>query len=115
MATATLDYGRITTTTRDLEPEDRFWSYVDRHDPDGCWPWLGAVSGSGHGELTWDGRNLSAHRIAWELEHGSYPREDEIVDQTCRNKLCMQPQHQFMRKAAVKKNCLPKLRTRRNW
>ena len=95
MAIAELGYGRLTTTTRDLEPEARFWSYVDRHDPDGCWLWLGGLSGTGDPEHHWDGRNLSAHRISWQLAHGYYPAPDEIVDQTCRNKLCMQPQHLF--------------------
>lgn len=56
-----------------------FWSQVAVGGPDDCWPWQGALSSSGYGNVKWDSgdgrgvRNQGAHRVAYSLEKGPIP------------------------------------------
>lgn len=50
---------------------DRFWSLVEKSD--GCWLWRGAAYDNGYGRIKINGRTRLAHRVAWEIEHGSIP------------------------------------------
>lgn len=77
---------------------DRLWSYVDRTDSSGCWPWTGYVHKGGYGMIRVAGKNLFAHRVAWQLAHPDepalvYPRD--IICHTCDNPLCCRPDHLF--------------------
>lgn len=72
--------------------EERFWAKVDRSEPAGCWPWLGAPNDSGYGRLRIAGQLVRAHRLSYELAHGPIP-DDLVVRHTCDNPSCVNPQH----------------------
>lgn len=72
---------------------DRFLAKIDIQ-PDGCWLWTGARSGSRrYGSGTYAGRVRPAHRIAIALHTGSLPPSDMDVDHLCRVTLCVNPDH----------------------
>jgi hypothetical protein len=92
---------------------ERFWSYVDISDQ--CWKWTGSVTNYGYGRLHIggrDGRDVGAHRIAWELLKGRIP-EGLYVCHHCDNPICVNPAHLFLgtqsdnMQDAGKKNRLP--------
>ena len=68
----------------------------DRHwipEPNsGCSLWMGACNEFGYGVIRRDGKNVKAHRFAYEREKGPIPDGMEI-DHTCRNKCCVNPDH----------------------
>lgn len=72
-------------------PEVRFWAKVDKNGPGGCWLWTGALA-SGYGVLGIDGRNVFAHRFAYELLIGPIP-EGLTLDHLCRIRRCCNPSH----------------------
>lgn len=62
-------------TAKDVE---RFWSKVDRSDPDGCWPWMSGSFRNGYGmfciQISPDRtRTLKAHRVALFIVTGEWP------------------------------------------
>lgn len=59
---------------------------------DGCWHWQGAVTSSGYGSVSHEGRIWSTHRLAYELLVGLIP-EGLQIDHLCLNKLCCNPAH----------------------
>jgi hypothetical protein len=75
----------------------RFWSYVDRGDPEDCWPWLRNAHGGqmGYGRFKSRGVNRAAHRVAWELTNGPIP-EGIFVCHHCDNPPCCNPAHLFL-------------------
>lgn len=77
--------------------EDRFWSKVDEHGPDECWPWKAGVNGSGYGQF-YDSstrRIVTAHRFAWEDAYGEVPEGYNILH-ACNNPICCNPNHLFL-------------------
>jgi hypothetical protein len=76
--------------------EERFWMRVDRSGgADGCWPWLGQISTSGHpyGRFYSQRRKYwLAHRLSWHLTNGPIP-EGLFVMHRCDNPRCVNPSH----------------------
>ena len=70
----------------------RLWSKVDHSDPAACWSHPGCVNRSGHVFIRHQGKNLYAHRIAYEITHGPIP-EGLSVCHTCDNPRCINPAH----------------------
>lgn len=75
-----------------MTTEQRFWRFVNKDGPNGCWLWTGGKNSEGYGRARRDGRLQPAHRIAWELTRGEIP-VGLTIDHLCRNTLCMNPDH----------------------
>lgn len=74
--------------------EARFWSKVDTSaGPDGCWPWTAAILATGYGGFKYRGKMTKAHRVAYELFHGSLG--DRLALHRCDNPPCVNPTHLF--------------------
>lgn len=66
--------------------------------PSGCWVWTGAAINSGYGITGYLGRNVLAHRLAFELAEGPFPTHLDVCH-NCPggdNKLCCNPGHLFL-------------------
>jgi hypothetical protein len=95
---------RACSRARHGTPAARFWAKVDTSGgPNACWPWLGARSGDGYGAFYFAGTQCGAHRVAWELTHGSPPIDEDgnplWVLHNCPegdNPLCCNPAHLFV-------------------
>jgi hypothetical protein len=63
-------------------------------DQNGCVRWMGAMRGaSGYGSFIVRGKNLNAHRAAWEVYHGAPAPEGLVVRHTCDNRWCVAEAH----------------------
>ena len=99
---------------RPSTPAD-FWARVERGS--GCWPFQGARTAPGwHGSVTYHGRRIVAHRLAWTLARGPIPA-GLLVLHRCDNPPCCNPDHLYlgtqrenMRDAAAKGRTGPQLR-----
>lgn len=60
-------------------------------DENGCWVWTGAAT-KGYGQFKFNKRQMSAHRVAYELVVGPIP-EGLVIDHLCRQTLCVNPAH----------------------
>lgn len=69
----------------------RFMRMVVLGAPSGCWQWVGTTS-NGYGKIVVDGRNLWAHRWAYETFVGLVPSGLHL-DHLCRNRGCVNPAH----------------------
>lgn len=67
----------------------RFWSKVNKTDT--CWLWQ-AGARRGYGAFWLSGRQLGAHRIAYEMLIGPVP-DDLHLDHLCRTPACVNPAH----------------------
>lgn len=62
-------------------------------DARGCWVWACGHNGkNGYGILRNGPKNIYAHRFSHEIFKGPIPESFE-VDHTCRNRLCVNPEH----------------------
>lgn len=70
---------------------ERFWSKIDRQ-PDGCWLWTAGTNRGGYGTFYFDGRDVKAHRFAYQTLVGPIP-EGLVIDHLCRTRACVNPSH----------------------
>lgn len=59
----------------------------------GCHLWNKALNSRGYGVLWFDGKLHLAHRLAWLIEHGDWPRRDLVLDHICEVKDCVNAAH----------------------
>lgn len=71
---------------------ERFWRYVQKDGPGGCWIWLGRIAGGGYGRIQISKKERPAHQVAWELVHGT-PFPDSEGRHSCDTALCVNPAH----------------------
>jgi hypothetical protein len=68
--------------------DERLWSRVLKSE--GCWTWTGKLHASGYGLIyDTDGRDLRAHRVAWELTTGEPIPDGWRVGHVCDNPPCV--------------------------
>lgn len=73
------------------DPEQRFWSKVDKTE--GCWLWTGKTSTrGGYGSFYAHGKAVLAHRLSWEKTNGPIP-DGMVIDHLCRETRCINPEH----------------------
>ena len=75
-----------------LTIEERFWQYVDKEGPNGCWLWTGAKNPKGYGQFQFGGRWGSAHRYAYQRFVGVIP-QGLGIDHLCRVRNCVNYEH----------------------
>ena len=81
-------------------PAERLWASTDKngpipeHRPDlgACWVPTGDFREGAYGYIWVDGRNVGAHRLAYELEVEPIP-DGLVIDHICRNPPCRNPAH----------------------
>jgi hypothetical protein len=77
-------------------PEERFYGYVIKNGPGGCWLWRGGLDVGGYGVFSLGnelgGRQAKAHRYAYELLVGPIP-PNMLLDHSCRVHPCVNPDH----------------------
>lgn len=76
-------------TDIDLIDANHFWGRVDCGEADACWLWTGPSRGHSHGGYR---GKWYAHRIAYELTHGSVP-DGLVVRHSCDVPRCCNPAH----------------------
>lgn len=70
----------------------RFWDKVEKTD--GCWLWQGRIDKDGYGHFNFEGNNILAHRMAYELCVGPIPEQMQVLHH-CDNPPCVCPDHLF--------------------
>lgn len=75
----------------------RFWPKVEIQESNQCWIWKAAVRSKGYGQIKALRSRLvlDAHRVAYELAHGSIP-EGMCVLHHCDNPPCVNAEHLFL-------------------
>lgn len=74
-------------------PEEAFEARTEPlvGDP-GCVVWMGPTDSSGYGRVWVNGRNVRAHRYAWERANGPIP-DGMIIDHVCHERSCVNTDH----------------------
>jgi hypothetical protein len=79
-----------------VEIENRFWSKVERDDenPDKCWEVVALYKDKdGYGRFWVDGKNIFAHRFAFQNYHNRLIQDNMVICHTCDNPNCCNPNH----------------------
>lgn len=95
---------------RDVLPEEAFnriICYMTEAES-GCWLWSNSIDRDGYGRITINKRVIRAHRLFWELEHGTIPK-GLVIDHICRTRNCVNPNH--LRLATPRQNVLENSRS----
>jgi DNA-binding XRE family transcriptional regulator len=71
--------------------QSRFWEKVNIKSESECWVWTGGLS-NGYGKFKFNGKTISAHRMAYILTHGEI-EDGLLILHTCDIKPCCNPKH----------------------
>ena len=72
--------------------EERFMAKVAIDETTACWLWTAALDRKGYARFGLNGKNCTAHRVAYELLVGPIP-DGLTLDHLCRNRRCVNPAH----------------------
>lgn len=85
----------LSSATRHVPPEERFWAKVDRSGGrEACWPWRASRKAKGYGSFRLNGVVVQASRAAYEFTHGPLPAGMQALHR-CDNPPCCNPDHLF--------------------
>jgi hypothetical protein len=73
-------------------PVAQFWLKVDVRSKGECWPYTGYIGNNRYGSVTIRGKNVKAHRFAFEAAVGDIPA-GKIILHKCNNPVCCNPDH----------------------
>lgn len=73
-------------------PLERKLAHYARASAGGCLLWIGVLNRGGYGRLLWQGRNHSAHRLAYEMAIGPIPEGMKVLHR-CNVPACINPDH----------------------
>lgn len=76
-------------------------SVVNEETPDKCLEWQRGLS-DGYGRLSWNGKHMLTHRLAFQLHHGRPITEGMCILHSCDNRKCCKPSH--LREGTNKEN-----------
>lgn len=68
----------------------RFWKSIEQRGE--CWIWKRCRRQDGYGKFSFRGEDMTAHRFAYELAHGTIPA-GALVLHSCDNRSCVRPLH----------------------
>lgn len=94
--------------------EKRFWKYVDKDGPNGCWLWTGTLRPDGYGVIGRGGRGQGlerANRLSYMIHFGQIP-DGMFVCHKCDNPTCVNPEHLFL--GSPGDNCHDMVKKKRN-
>jgi hypothetical protein len=74
---------------------NKFWSKIDIKGNNDCWDFKYGKTQAGYGHINDRGKNIYAHRFAWELTNGVIP-DGLLVCHHCDNPGCCNPSHLFL-------------------
>lgn len=75
------------------DPRIRFWSKVNKLEPNECWPWTGFVNEHGYGKFAFNGRAIHAHQFSMYLKLGVPVKKGLCCLHSCDNRICVNPNH----------------------
>lgn len=78
----------------------------------GCHEWQSTKHRQGYGKFWFDGKQVPAHRMAYELFKGEIPK-DAIICHKCDNPSCVNPKHLYA--GSYKTNAKDMFDRHRNW
>jgi len=76
------------------EARERFFSKVNKTET--CWLWTGSCFNNNHGQFSYDGKPVLAHRFSWLLAGHTIPEGLCVCHaphSICGHKNCVNPQH----------------------
>lgn len=68
------------------------WHMPEDPPLEGCWEWRGGKRNDGYGQITYQGKHLLAHHLAYRALVGPIP-EGQILRHSCDNPSCVSPYH----------------------